>query len=73
MLVMKILTRLLLIYHLGCSQSSQSILSTRGISLHITHLCLPETSLHEHLIWELHTGGLGGHFGLANTVALVED
>ncbi|CAL2236680.1 unnamed protein product [Prunus armeniaca] len=38
-----------------------------------TQLCIPRTSLHEFLVWELHGGGLTGHFGKDKTIALVED
>ena len=36
-------------------------------------LCIPNTSLHDHLIWELHAGGVTGHFGLDKTIILVEN
>ncbi|MGV7988902.1 integrase zinc binding domain-containing protein, partial [Mycobacterium kansasii] len=36
-------------------------------------LCIPRMSLLEFLIWELHLGGIAGHFGRDKTIALVED
>ena len=30
-------------------------------------------SLHEFLVWELHSGGIAGHFGRDKTITLVED
>ena len=38
-----------------------------------SRLCIPRTSMRDFLIWELHAGGLAGHFGRAKTIGLVED
>jgi hypothetical protein len=38
-----------------------------------TRLCLPDLSIREFVIQELHAGGLAGHFGRDKTIVLVED
>ncbi|ROV57885.1 hypothetical protein EGO58_12335 [Limosilactobacillus reuteri] len=36
-------------------------------------LCIPQTSLLDFLIWELHAGGVAGHYGRDKIITLVED
>lgn len=38
-----------------------------------THLCIPHTSVRDFIVWEMHAGGMAGHFGRDKTIALVED
>ena len=44
-----------------------------GFLFKVEKLCIPQTSLREFLIWEIHAGGLGGHFGRNKTILAVED
>ena len=34
-----------------------------GYLFYKNHLCLPRTYVRDHVIWELHGDGMGGHFG----------
>ena len=34
-----------------------------GYLFKVTKLCIPRTSFRDLLIWEMHVGGLAGHFG----------
>ena len=36
-------------------------------------LCILRTSVSDFIIWELHAGGLGGHFGVHKTITLIEE
>jgi len=43
-----------------------------GYLLRFHKLCIPRTSARELLVWELHVGGLAGHFGHNKTIEVVE-
>ena len=36
-------------------------------------LCIPRTSVRDFIIWEIHAGGMSGHFGRDKTVVAVTD
>ena len=36
-------------------------------------LCVPKTSVRDFLIWEIHAGGLAGHFDRNKTILAMED
>ena len=36
-------------------------------------LCVPQTSMRDFIVWEVHAGGLPGHFGKNKTIAQVEE
>ena len=38
-----------------------------------TRLCIPNTSLRDNLFWEIHAGGIVGHFGRDKTIILMKD
>ena len=44
-----------------------------GILFRGIHLCIPNTSLRDYLIWEMHAGGATGHFDRDKTTFLIED
>ena len=44
-----------------------------GYLFKVTKLCIPQTSFRDLLIWEMHAGGLVGHFGRDKIISLVED
>ena len=43
-----------------------------GYLFRFRKLCIPRTSLRDFLSWELHAGGLAGHFGQNKTIEAVE-
>ena len=43
-----------------------------GFLFFLDRLCIPEGSTREFLIWELHGGGLAGHFGITKTLQALE-
>ena len=36
-------------------------------------LCIPKTFVRDFIIWEMHAGGMSGHFGRNKTIATVAD
>ena len=57
----------------GNRQEYLYFLDENGYLFKVTKLCIPRTSFRDSLIWDLHVGGLAGHFGRDKTIALVED
>ena len=57
----------------GNSQEYMVFLVENGYLFKVTKLCIPWTSFRDLLIWEMHAGGLAGHFGRDKTIALVDD
>ncbi|GFY91156.1 hypothetical protein Acr_07g0013520 [Actinidia rufa] len=39
-----------------------------GFLFRATKLCIPRTSMRDFLVWEIHAGGLAGHFGRDKTI-----
>ena len=57
----------------GNRQEYMDFLVENGYLFKMTKLCVPRTSFRDLLVWEMHVGGLAGHFGRDKTIALVED
>ncbi|CAL8109259.1 unnamed protein product [Prunus armeniaca] len=62
------------VFEVACDASEVRIGGVLSQEGHlVAYFSIPRTSLHEFLVWELHGGGLTGHFGKDKTIALVED
>ncbi|PKU69050.1 hypothetical protein MA16_Dca002319 [Dendrobium catenatum] len=57
----------------GRERTIDDFLVEDGYLFKAQKLCIPQTSLHEYLVWELHAGGLVGYFGQAKTIAALEN
>ncbi|KAF7844110.1 putative mitochondrial protein [Senna tora] len=57
----------------GYHHGHQDSIIKDGYLFRGTRLCIPRTSMRVFFIWELHAGGLAGHFGRDKTIAIVED
>ena len=58
------------------AQSTTSLEDYRtqsGFLVFRNRLCIPVGSTRDFLIWELHGGGLVGHFGITKTLSALED
>lgn len=73
---MSILLVLILVSYLrrlGMRRDYVDFVIREGSLFRATKLCIPRTSLRDFLVWEMHAGGLAGHYGRDLTLALVED
>ncbi|XP_020701222.1 uncharacterized protein LOC110113127 [Dendrobium catenatum] len=57
----------------GEDQIINDIMAEDGYLFKSQRLCIPNTLLREFLVWELHAGGLAGHFGQSKTIAALEN
>lgn len=57
----------------GTTQNHTGYTLQDGFLFKGCRLCIPRTSMRDFLVWELHAGGVAGHFGRDKTVTLVED
>lgn len=55
------------------SRSNSGFVLLEGFLFKGNKLCISRTSLRDFLVWELHVGGIAGHFGCDKTIAIVED
>ncbi|KAK8950725.1 hypothetical protein KSP39_PZI004146 [Platanthera zijinensis] len=51
----------------------EGFIISEGYLFYGSRLCVPQTSLQDFLVWELHAGRVAGHFGCDKTIELVED
>lgn len=60
-------------YQNSNEQDNNNFSITNGYLFKGNKLCVPNGSLRLHILNELHSGGLGGHFGRDKTLALLQE